>query len=144
MIFLVHVISQLMGSPFSFFLLLHWGVNECEKAWKAHLLRAREGVIEAGYIGHYGLLVRPQRTHDVYASPSRTERGWRRKVNRERKREWSQSYPKLHCPRSMQGARAKVGKRDASSLGASSGCSHYHHQSPPSPRAGGRTQSSVE
>lgn len=27
-------------------------------------------MIEAGYIGHYGLLIRPQRTHDVYASPS--------------------------------------------------------------------------
>lgn len=37
-------------------------------------------MIEAGHIGHYGLLIRPQCTHDVYASPSRqrkvkTERG---------------------------------------------------------------------
>ncbi len=76
--------------------------------WGAHLLCAREGVIEAGYIGHNGLLIRPQRTHDVYASPSRTERCPQRKeTEREREAEWSQSYPKLHGPCSLQDVRTR-------------------------------------
>lgn len=64
-----------------------WGESE---AWEAHLLCTREGVIEAGYIGHYGLLIRPQRTHDVYASPSsqqERERSAKKGKQKERERQ---------------------------------------------------------
>lgn len=30
-----------------------------------YLLRSRKGMVEAGHIGHYGLLVGPGRVHDV-------------------------------------------------------------------------------
>lgn len=79
------------GGLFLLFLLLFvFAAAKCyceSEAWEAHLLCAREGMIEAGYIGHNGLLIWPQRTHDVYTSPSRTERGWQRTVNRERERD---------------------------------------------------------
>ena len=54
----------------------------------AHLLGAGEGVIEAGDIGHDGLLIWPQRAHDVYTHHSRRERGGRER-SRERERERS-------------------------------------------------------
>ena len=45
----------------------------------AHLLSAREGMIEAGHVGHDGLLVGPQCTHDVY-TPQRPAAGRERPV----------------------------------------------------------------
>ena len=81
---------------------------KCEsEAWGAHLLCPREGMIEAGYIGHNGLLIWPQRTHDVYTSPSRRERP----AERERKTEWSQSYPVTgsSTPTGGEGARGESG-----------------------------------
>lgn len=54
-------------------------------------------MIEAGHIGHYGLLIRPQSAHDVYASPPRRqeerghEEGRNKKRARERENEVTQS-----------------------------------------------------
>lgn len=45
--------------------------KEREREEGAHLLGAREGMIEAGDIGHDGLLVGPQRAHDVYSTAGR-------------------------------------------------------------------------
>lgn len=43
----------------------------------AHLLSAREGMIEAGHVGHDGLLIWPQCAHDVYTQPSNQQQGER-------------------------------------------------------------------
>lgn len=51
-------------------------------------------MIEAGHIGHYGLLIWPQCTHDVYASPRR-QREVDEERQRERERERGRMRPKL-------------------------------------------------
>lgn len=41
----------------------------------AHLLSPRESVIEAGHVGHDGLLIRPQRAHNICARRRKKRRG---------------------------------------------------------------------